>query len=267
MLRKAMGYLTFVDLQGKWRLYRGVGDGGEILCDLPDATPLHDLSAAHEPVLWVCSQSSRSNQESSVQRVKLPALSSEDLAWNGGRVGALAAAPDGRQVVALELPSATGQQPALWWWDGNSWTGVKQQVVSDISSKLAWLDGARIVYESAERRLTILDLVSGDTEIGPSGCCPAAAVDIREWYALSSGRVVRFPFEQSFSNPPAALAGFDFGNVTTLRVTRDGNVFTWTEPRWGYRSKGYIQQRGESRKRFRLIDEGIGAVLGQFDSV
>jgi hypothetical protein len=123
------------------------------------------------------------------------------------------------------------------------------------------------VYESVDRQLTILDLVSGHIEIGPSGCCPAAAGDIREWYALSSGRVVRFPFEQSFSHPPTALGGFDFGNATTLRVTRDGNVFTWTMPRWGYRSKGYIQQRGRSRKRFRLIDEGIGAVLGQFDNV
>jgi hypothetical protein len=262
-----MGYVTFVDLQGRWRLYRGVGDAGEILCDLNDATPLHDLSAAREPILWVCSQSSSSNQETSVQRVTLPALSSEPVAWNRGRVGALAAAPDGRQVVALELPSETSQQPALWLWDGNYWKGIKQQVISDISSKLAWLDDARIVYESTDRRLTILDLVSGETEIGPSGCCPAAAADIREWYALSSGRVVTFPFEQSFSNPPTALAGFDFGNVTTLRVTRDGNVFTWTEPRWGYRSKGYLQERGQARKRFPPLDEGIGAVLGQFESV
>lgn len=196
--------------------------------------------------------------------MKLPSLSREHLAWNGGRVGALASAPDGRRVVALELPSDTSEQPALWLWDGNSWNAVKQQVISDISSKLAWLDGTRIVYESVNRQLTILDLATGHIEIGPSGCCPAAAGDIREWYAISNGRVVRFPFELSFTNPPTALDGFDFGNVTTLRVTRDGNVFTWTEPRWGYRSKGYIQQRGPSRKRFRLIDEGIGAVLGPF---
>lgn len=262
-----MGYVTFVDLNGRWRLYRGVGDAGELLCDLNAATSLHDLSAAREPVIWVCSQSASTIQETSIQRVKLPALTSEHVAWNRGRPGALAAAPDGRQIVALNLPSETSQQPALWLWDGNHWKSIKEQAIPDISSKLAWLDDSRIVYESVERRLTILNLVSGETEIGPSGCCPAAAVDIREWYALSSGRVMRFPFEQSFSNPPTPLAGFDFGNVTTLRVTRDGNVFTWTEPRWGYRSKGYIQEREQARKRFRPLDKGIGAVLGPFESV
>jgi len=261
-----MGYVTFVDLKGEWRLYRGVGDEGELINDLKAATPLHDLAAAHDPILWVCSQSSGS-QQTSIQRVQLPALSREHLAWDGGRVGALAGAPDGRQAVALELPSDINQQTALRLWDGDSWNAVEHQVIPDISSKLAWLDGARIVYESMERRLTILDLVSGQVEIGPAGCCPAAAWDIREWYAISSGRVVRFPFGQSFSHPPTALDGFNFGNVTTLRVTRDGNVFTWTEPRLWYRSKAYIQQRGASRKRFRLIDEGIGAVLGPFDNV
>lgn len=261
-----MGYVTFVDHQRTWRLYRGVGGEGEVIKDLNDATPLHDLTAAHEPILWVCSQSS-SNQESSIERVQLPSLSGEHLAWNGGRVGALASAPDGQEAVALELPSNTSEQPALWLWDGNSWNAVKHEVISDISSKLAWLDGARIVYESVARQLTVLDLVTGHIEIGPSGCCPAAAGDIREWYAISNGRVVRFPFEQSFSHPPAMLDGFSFGNVTTLRVTRDGAIFTWTEPRFGYRSKGYIQQRGQGRKRFRHIDEGIGAVLGPFDNV
>jgi len=261
-----MGYVTFVDLRGNWRSYRGAGDAGEVINELNAAIPLHDLAAAHEPVLWVCSQSS-SNEKTSVERVMLPGLTREHVPWNGRRVGALASAPDGRQAVALELPSDVGQQPSLWLWDGNSWNAVKHQVIPDISSKLAWLDGSRIVYESIDRRLTILDLISGQVEIGPAGCCPAAAYDLREWYAVSSGRVVRFPFEQSFSHPPAVVDSFNFGNVTTLRVTRDGDVFTWTEPRFGHRSKGYIQQRGQSRKRFRLIDEGIGAVFGPFDNV
>jgi len=261
-----MGYVTFVDHQRTWRLYLGLGGEGEVIKELNDATPLHDLSAAHVPILWACSQSS-SNQETSIQRVKFPTLSCEQLVWNGGRVGALAAAPDGQQAVALELPSNTSEQPALWLWDGNSWNAVENQVIPDISSKLAWLDGARIVYESVERRLTILDLVTGHIEIGPSGCCPTAAGDIREWYAISNGRVAHFPFEQSFSHLPTMFDGFSFGNVTTLRVTHDGDVFTWTEPQFGYRSKGYIQQRGQSRKRFRQIDEGIGAVFGQFDNV
>ena len=259
-----MQYLTFVDLKGKWRLYSGAGAEGEAISAIDDATLLHDFSAAREPILWACSQTS-STQETSIERINLPTLSRERIDWKGGRVGAIACDADGQQVVALELPSDIDRLPALWLWKENSWSVVNQQVMPDISSKLAWLDGARIVYESVERKLNILDLVSGNTEQGPSGCCPAAAADIREWYAISSGRVMRFPFEQSFSGPPVALDGFSFGNVTTLRVSRDGNVFTWTEPKWGHRSKGYIQQRGQARKRFRLIDEGIGAVLGPFD--
>jgi hypothetical protein len=259
-------YVTFVDLKGKWRLYRGIGADGEVIIALDDATPVHDLSAARAPILWVCSQSS-SNQETTIEHVKLGDLSRERLPWNGGRIGALASAPDGERAVALELPSDIDGEVALWLWDGSSWKVVRQQVRADISSKLAWLNTEKIVFESVERRLTILDLVSGTTETGPSGCCPAAAADIREWYALSGGRVMRFSFEQSFSQQPTALNGFNFGNVTTLRVTRDGNVFTWTEPKFGYRSKAFIQERGRSRKRFRLIDDGIGAVLGPFDDL
>jgi hypothetical protein len=176
-------------------------------------------------------------------------------------VGAVASEPDGEQAVALELPSETGERPRLWWWDGKSWSAVKHPPVPDISSKVAWLDGARIVYESTHRLLTILDLASGYTAIGPSGCSPVAAGGIREWYAIRAGRVVRFPFDDAFGRQPTALDGFDFGEVTTLRVTRDGNVFTWTEPRWGHRSKGYVQERGQSRQRLRVIDEGIGTVM------
>src|SRR6476619_245984 len=191
MLGKFMDYVTFVDVLGTWRLYRGVGAEGAVISDLNSATLLHDLSAAHEPILWLCSQSS-SGQDTEIERVQLPALNRERVAWNHGRVGALASAPNGRQAVALQLPSNVGEQPALWLWGGNSWNLVKQEVISDISSKLAWLDEARIVYESIERKLTILDLTSGNTEVGPLGCCPAVAADLREWYALEGGRVVRF---------------------------------------------------------------------------
>ena len=259
-----MGYITFIDLKGKWRLYRGIGAEGELIKELDPATLLHDLSPALTPLLWVCGQTSV-NQTGSTQRVKLDDLSREDVAWSGGRVGAIASAPDGQRCVALGLPSDVGQQPALWMWNGSSWTTIAPQIMPDISSRLAWLDGSKIVYESVERKLTILDISSGKTEVGPSGCCPAAAAGIREWYAIAGGRVLRFPFEKSFATQAATLDEFNFGKVTTLRVTSDGNVFTWTEPKWGYRSKGYFQERGKQRKRFQLIDDAIGAVLGPFD--
>ena len=254
-----MGYITFIDLKGKWRLYRGTGAEGELIKELDPAMALHDLSAAHGPLLWVCGQTS-----GSIQRVKLDDLSREDVNWTGGRVGAIAGAPDGQRCVALELPSDVGRQTTLQLWNGSSWTIVQTNLIPDISSKLAWLDGSKIVYESVERKLTILDLDSGQTEVGPAGCCPAAAAGIREWYAISAGRVLRFPFEKSFANQ-TTVDEFNFGNMTTLRVTGDGNVFTWTEPKWGYRSKGYFQERGKPKKRFGILDEAIGAVLGPFD--
>jgi|KBSSwiStaDraftv2_1062776.scaffolds.fasta_scaffold24013_4 hypothetical protein len=259
-----MGYVTFIDLKGKWRLYRGLGAEGELIKELDPAALLHDISPAQAPLLWVCGQTSV-DQAGSTQRVKLHDLSREDVSWSGGRVGAIASAPDGQRCVALGLPSDVGQQPALSLWNGSSWKPIAPQVMPDISSKLAWLDGSRIVYESVERKLTILDISLGNTEVGPSGCCPAAAAGIREWYAIANGRVMRFPFEKSFASPAATLDEFNFGNVTTLRVTGDGNVFTWTEPKWGYRSKAYFQERGKRRRRFQVIDDAIGAVLGPFD--
>jgi hypothetical protein len=80
-------------------------------------------------------------------------------------------------------------------------------------------------------------------------------------------RVVRFPIDHPFAAAPDPVTDFDIRNVTTLRVSHDGNVVTWTEPRWIYQSKGYVQRRGEARRRFRFrnIDEGIGAVLGPYD--
>jgi len=259
-------YVTFISQQQAWRLYRGVGSDGPLLKALPDAPLLHDLSAASPPILWVQTQSSGQDKPL-IQRVSLPSLTSETIAWNGGRLGAVASSPDGQRAVVLELPSNINEQTRLWLWSGSSWNSVESQIVPDISSKLSWLEASRIVCETNERKISILDLETGSAEIGPSGCCPAAASDIREWYAISHGRVLRFPFEHSFGHPPTTLDDFSFGNVTTLRVTRDGVVFTWTEPKIGYRSKGYIQKRGERRKRFPEIDAGIGAVLGPFENI
>ncbi len=258
-----MEYVTFANQKRTWRLYRGTGRDGEVLAERSDSLSLLDLSAAQQPVLWVCSQPV-DNQRSIVQRLILPELRIEPIAWDGGRIGALASAPNGEQALALELPNQPNEQPGLWLWSGHSWTSVDSQVIPDISSKLAWLDAARIAYESNSRQVTVLHLDTRGVEVGPPGCCPAAAGEIGEWYAINQGKVLRFPFEEPFRHAPATLDSFKFGHVLTLRVTHDGQVCTWTEPRFLYQSKGYLQARGRSRQRFREIDDGIGAVLGPY---
>jgi hypothetical protein len=259
-----MEYVTFVSEQRSYRVYRGVGGNGRLLKERRDGPPLHDLSAASQPTLWTCSQSS-GTEKTVIERLSLPALSSETITWNGGRVGALACAADGQSAMALELPSDIGEQPCLWLWSRAAWKRVESPVVPDISSKLAWLDASRIAYESAARRLVNLDIETGHVESGPPGCCPAAAPKRSEWYAIDDGHVRRFPFERGLSDPPGTLDDLSFGHVTMLRVTHDGEVFTWTEPTLGYSSRGFIQKRGEPRQRFPQIDHGVGAVLGPFE--
>lgn len=258
-----MDYVTFVSRKRIWSLYRGIGSEGELLAKRDGSPQLIDFSAALQPFLWVCGQQGI-NQRSFIQRLTLPNLSIESVFWGGGRVGALASSPDAQQVVALELPDLLNEKPRLWLWIEPSWNAIEAQEVPDISSRLGWLDGTRIVYESVSRRLIILDLDSGNTDIGPDGSFPAVARNAREWYAISKGSVVHFPFDQPFKQPPTGLCGFGFGHLTTLRVSHDGEVFTWTEPRFMYRSSGYIQQRGKKRTRLRQIDEGIGIVLGPY---
>jgi hypothetical protein len=72
------------------------------------------------------------------------------------------------------------------------------------------------------------------------------------------GVSVRPPVRAAAARPD----GFDFGTATTLRVTPDAQVFTWTEPRLLYQSSGYLQRRGDRKTRFRAAERGLGAVVG-----
>jgi hypothetical protein len=257
-----MDYLTFIGRGRTMSLYRGIGAEGDPLAEREAAAPVQAMSGAREPVLWVSGRGADGDR-TSIERVAVPALTGERIEWQGGRVGSLACSPDGSQVVVLELPDDVGDCPRLWRWDGSAWQEVETDPVPDISSKLAWLDGGRLAYESAARRLTVVDLESGRTEEGPPGCCPAAATLAAEWYAVSDGRVVRFAVDGP-PRAPAPLEGVDFADVATLAVTHDGQVFTWIEPGMLHRLKGYVQQRGNRRNRFRAIDDAIGAVVGPF---
>jgi hypothetical protein len=258
-----MPYVTLVGQAKGWALYSGVGSDGKVLIESRDEVRLSDFDAAEEAVLWLCGRATM-DERITIQQWSLVDLSSKRIDWAGGRVGALACSPDGRRVVVLELPTGSMRQPLLQLWQEGSWNPIEAASAIEISSKLAWLDGERIVFESAARRLTILNLGTGEVEEGPPGCCPTAARSLRQWYAITSGKVKRFGFQVPLDQDPNVVTGFDFGLATTARLSSDGEVCTWTEPKFLYRSKGFIQKRGERRKRFPEIDIGIGAVLGPF---
>lgn len=257
-----MEYLTFVSRKGVWQLYQGVGDQGVPVAQGQASLSVQDMSAAAQPWLWLCGQAG--GGRGAVHKLALPDLRGEAITWSGSRVGAVASTADGERAVALELPAAPSQQARLLLWSGDHWQPLRLSAFPDVSSKVAWLDERRIVYESGQRRLVVADVLTGESHAGPRGSWPASASLRGEWYAVVDAQVVVFPSRDPFQDSPTRLAGFDFGHVTTLRVSQDGQVCSWTQPRFLYRSKGYVQRRGERRARFRALDDGIGAVIGPY---
>jgi hypothetical protein len=265
VLSDDLDYITVSGQPQAWQLCRGIGRDGELLMQRENEVQLVDLSGAQEPFIWVCGKSI-GDQEIVIQRIHLIDLSVERIPWSGSRVGALACAPDGTRAATIELPAEGDLQPRLWLWNGEAWSAIPSERTPDISSKLAWLDDTQLAFESAERRLAILNLRTSHVEVGPPGCCPAAASDIREWYAIANGCAIGFSGERPFGRTTNIGKHFNFGHVTTLRVTRDGKVFSWTEPHSLYRQRGYIQKRGEQRRDFPQLENGVGAVLGPYPS-
>ena len=133
-----------------------------------------------------------------------------------------------------------------------------------ISSRLAWLESRAVVYESEDRRLTVYDPESAQVKSGPEGCCPAGIPDLQRWYAICALQVMEFPSAEPFRDPPQPAAGFDFGIVTRVLPTHDGQFCTWQESASLKRLKGYYQERGGYRQRFAEIDSAAGAILGPF---
>jgi hypothetical protein len=260
-----MSYLTFVAGPRHWRLHLGIGSDGQMLAERQDVPELFDFSAGRSPILWTCAREPASGR-TAIYRVNLPELSLEPVSWGGVRIGALATAPDNQKIVVLVLPANTRGKPEILVGDGHFWSVVPTRVNPDISSKLTWLEGKRIVYEADDRRLIYFDMESGFYSTGPCGSCPVASWSAREWFAISAGRVVRFPFDDPFGQQPARIEGLDLDKAVTLRASSDGQAFTWTVAQSLHRSKGFVQQKGDPRRRFRDLDNGsrVGAVLGPY---
>ena len=257
-----VGYLTFVSVRREWRLHEDLG--GSLLAVHGSAPQIHDLSAASKPVLWL-SCLGNEGVARSIYRLALPGLSSpEPIPWDGERIGAIACSPDGTRAVVVEVRDSVRAQPRMRVWDGGSWQHVETDAHPDISSKVAWLDDARIAYETHERRLLLLDMETGAHSVGPPGCCPAPATEAAAWYAVVRGRVSAFRVDNAFSAPPAPVERFRFGTVSSLAVTRDGEVCSWTEPRALHRHRAYMQRRDHRRRRFRERERGAGVVIGPY---
>ena len=245
-------YLMFASVGGSWRLHEA--ERGPVIAEVDPAPQVHDLSAAVEPVLWLSTQEA-------LYRLALPELASaERIPWDGERIGALACSPDGTRAVVVEHD---GEAPRLRIWDGSGWEHVAARARPDISGGVAWVDGSRIAYETSERRLLLLDTATGAESHGPAGCCPAAAVRIGRWYAIAAGRAVSFPTQDA---DPAPLEGFSMHGPTSLSVTADGEVCTWTEARALYRVRAYVQRRGGRRRRLPERERGAAAVIGPYEA-
>jgi len=259
-----MRYVTFHAADNAWKLFDGIGVDGLLMGQRSNPPPLIDLGAGSEPALWSCC-STDTPGKSLIERVRLPELVVDRVITMEGRLVALAASGDGQQIAVLKLPSDSGEFSSLWIWNGQDWRQIHSDVRPDISSRLAWIDSRHIAFESFTRHISVLDLKTGTVETGPAGCCPAAAPDIGRWYAVSDGRVVAFDVDREIGSAIADPAGIRLRQVTSLRVTRDGEVFTLTKPRFWFGSKTVIQQRGRRRISHRKLQDGFLVVLGPYD--
>ena len=255
-------YLTFVSRRRHWRLYRGVGTK-ELLAERVGTEPVVDAAASVRPFLWlVCAGPGRYGPTPST-----PSARGGDDSVDGGRIGAVTTAPDGERAVVLELPDDVGGEPRLRLWTSADWQPIETRERPDISSALAWIGRDALAYESATRRVAVIDLASSQTELGPPGSSPAAAVERREWHAVSAGKVLTFPVDRPFDAAPRLLEGFSFGTPFRIRFTNDGEVCTWLEPFFVKQVKGYVQQRGGRRRRLRELNDGFAIVVGPVEGM
>jgi hypothetical protein len=256
--------VTFHARDDTWLLFDGVGVDGCLLGRRSNPPMLIDFGISSELELWACC-SSGTPAESVIERIRIPDLVAERFTTPQMRLSAIATSTDAQQIAALQVPNASGEFPALWVWSGQTWHRLPCEVNPDVSSRLAWIDNRRIAFESSMRHICVLDLELETVDIGSVGCCPAAAPDVGQWYAVRSKRVVAFDVNRRTNWTHTDVEGIQFGQVTSLRVTRDGEVFSWTEPRLWFGSKTYIQQHGRRRIPHRKLKHGLWVVLGPYE--
>jgi hypothetical protein len=257
-----MQYLTFVAEDFRWRLHEGIGSSNAPIAER-EGNPVFDFSAGDAPVIWVIA-SKQAGGPSELYRLRLPELERATYTLPAPRLGAVACAPDGEAVAVLALPGDIDELPAIWVRSAGSWQSVTASIRPDISSKLAWIAPRHLAFESSGRRLTVLDLDTSAAEEGPEGCCVAAATRIGRWFALSAGTGISFSAQDPFKHPAEPIDGVSLRDPGSLRVTADGEVFTWTQSLPFHRVRGYVQKRGSRPIHFPTIERGSGGVVGPY---
>jgi hypothetical protein len=259
-----VAYRTFVSRRSGWRIYDGIGDRGRPHVSRDGAPVATHLAQSAAGELWA----TVGEGPRQVVRVEIPGLSTRSLPDPGARLGALAVSPDGGRVLVTALPDGPNGQVELLVSGGpTGWLRQPTDVAPHISSRLAWLDTDRVVFESAQRRLTVLALATGSVATLRPGRLPTAAPLARRWHAVVAGKVVEVGYDETGLMDDPAERGWRpvrdvrFGEVSSLAVTPDGAAFLWTSPKFLYQVKGFAQRRGGSRVRMRSVDVGVGIIL------
>lgn len=259
-----MAYRTLVSTLSGWQLYDGIGDRSAPVASRLGAPPATHLAQSAAGELWA----TVGDGPHQVVRVETPGLGTRPLPSPGARLGALTVSPNGARLLVTALPDGPHGKVELLVSEGSTgWIRQQTDVAPHISSRLAWLDAGRVIFESAQRRLTVLDLATRSTAPLWPGRLPTAAPLARRWYAVGEDEVIEIGYDETRPvDAPAERGGrrvsdVRFGNVSSLAVTPDGQAFLWASPRFLYQLKGYAQQRGGPRVRVRSVDLGVGIIL------
>lgn len=255
-----MVYLTFYARDDVWQVFQGTDDLVKPIGERRDPPRLADFCAGLHANLWICG-SQRDGNHWFVEKLSLPGLIVEQTIDLGWRANAIAVAPDEERMVLLR--SGTGEEPGLWLWSRPTWKPLT--ATPDFSSRLAWIDESKIAYENRDRRLNVIDVETEEITTGVPGHWPRAAQRSDQWYAVSGGAVVAFSTSEPGPIEPGPVEGIAFGRVTSLQVTHDGQVFTWTEPRFWFGNKSFVQKRNGRRRRLRQLEDGELAVIGPYE--
>ncbi|MCX4672824.1 hypothetical protein OG453_40355 [Streptomyces sp. NBC_01381] len=249
--------LSFFSTAAGWQLYAGVGDRGRPLAVRAGAPAAVHLAQDVSGRLWAAAGPGAAH----LVRISLPGLAPEPVPRPGGRIGALAAAPEDGRLLVTVLPQSTRDVVELRLWEGAGWRTMGVDPPPHISTSLAWLSGGLVVYESVYRRLAVLALGGERAAEITEGRLPAVAALRPAWYAVTGRRVLEFDVTFPYRQHP--VRGFRFGAVSALSFSPGGAACLWTESRFPYRVKGFGQRRGSRRFRVRSLDRGTGIVLSR----
>ena len=255
-----VSYLTFYARTDRWQILEGIGETGKVVADRLQPPVLVDFAPLVSPWMWTC-VTKGADSLTLIERIRVRTLHVEETHELDRPVQAIACAPDGRLAF---LQYGTTEQTQLRIRSEAEWSVVETVMHPDLSSRLAWIDDSRIAFENVERRLSVIDLDSGRTTVGPPGTFPTAAAGADRWFAIADGEVIAFDLDDRDLERPTPVARLAARRPTSLRVTHDGEVFVWTEPRLVFGTRSMVQRPPGRSHRMRELEDGLTAVMGPY---